>query len=160
MTNTVTVPATTQYLSFLQPPGTAKWFGDPQAVSFKWKAFAEKLEDLGSRCFIVRNEHGVVGVAGSMGTDKPAEMVQMELIATLPAYQPEQLGDPAFRQAYGLKYNYMAGAMANGIASAELVIALGKAGMLGSFAPVDKYFHASNRPSIPSRQHCPTDLTR
>ena len=133
MTNTVTVPATTKYLSFSQPPGTAKWFGHPQAVSFKVDGMRQKLEDLGSRCFIVRNENGIVGVAGAMGTDRPAEMVQMELIATLPAYQPEQLGDPAFRQVYGLKYNYMAGAMANGIASAEMVIALGKAGMLASF---------------------------
>ncbi len=46
---------------------------------------------------------------------------------------PEQFGDPGFRKTYGLRYAYMSGAMANAIASAELVIALGKAGMLGSF---------------------------
>ena len=49
------------------------------------------------------------------------------------AISPEQFGDPGFRKTYGLRYAYMSGAMANAIASVELVIALGKAGMLGSF---------------------------
>ncbi|MCL4150046.1 UNVERIFIED_CONTAM: hypothetical protein GTU68_033482 [Idotea baltica] len=44
-----------------------------------------------------------------------------------------QLGDPSFREDYNLKYAYKTGAMANGIASAELVIAIGKANLLGSF---------------------------
>ena len=52
---------------------------------------------------------------------------------TLPAISSEQLGSAAFRQRFGLRYAYMAGAMANGIASAELVIAAGQAGFLGSF---------------------------
>ena len=51
----------------------------------------------------------------------------------MPAVSPRQLGDPAFLATYGLDYAYMAGSMANGISSAEMVIALGKAGMLGAF---------------------------
>jgi PfaD family protein len=54
-------------------------------------------------------------------------------LASTPALRAEQWGDPAFRATYGLTYAYMAGAMANGIASEALVIALGQAGMLGSF---------------------------
>ncbi|WP_438018410.1 PfaD family polyunsaturated fatty acid/polyketide biosynthesis protein [Sorangium sp. So ce315] len=38
------------------------------------------------------------------------------------------LGDPEFRADYGLKYAYVAGAMYKGIASKELVVAMGKAG--------------------------------
>ena len=45
----------------------------------------------------------------------------------------EQLGDAAFRQAHGLRYAYVAGAMANGIASEELVEAMARGGMLGVF---------------------------
>jgi hypothetical protein len=45
----------------------------------------------------------------------------------------EQLGDPAFCRAHGTRYAYSSGAMAQGISSAELVIALGQAGLLGSF---------------------------
>jgi PfaD family protein len=56
-----------------------------------------------------------------------------ELFASTPALNIDQLGDPAFRAAYGVKYAYYAGAMANAIASTEMVIALGRAGFLGSF---------------------------
>ncbi|MCC2666650.1 MAG: 2-nitropropane dioxygenase, partial [Gammaproteobacteria bacterium] len=48
-------------------------------------------------------------------------------------FHPEQLGSPEFIQEYGLKFAYQAGAMANAISSTNLVIALGKAGYLGSF---------------------------
>jgi trans-AT polyketide synthase, acyltransferase and oxidoreductase domains len=51
----------------------------------------------------------------------------------LPAYPLNRLGDSTFRTDHGLKYPYIAGAMANGIGSVEIVEALGKAGMLGFF---------------------------
>jgi PfaD family protein len=54
-------------------------------------------------------------------------------VAILPALTPGDLGDPGFRATYGLKANYMTGAMANGIASAELVIAAAEQGWLGSY---------------------------
>ncbi len=44
---------------------------------------------------------------------------------------PDNLGSADFRQNYGLKYAYVAGAMYKGIASTALVIAMGKAGMIG-----------------------------
>lgn len=44
-----------------------------------------------------------------------------------------QLGSEAFKKAHSVKYAYHGGAMANGIASVELVIALGQAGFLCSF---------------------------
>ena len=44
---------------------------------------------------------------------------------------PENLGSRAFREEYNLKYAYLAGAMFRGIASKELVIAMGRAGMMG-----------------------------
>ena len=43
------------------------------------------------------------------------------------------LGSDVFRQRYGLRYAYMAGAMYRGIASADLVIRMGKAGLLSFF---------------------------
>jgi len=45
----------------------------------------------------------------------------------------ESLGSSVFRQDYGLRYAYLAGAMYKGIASQELVVAMGKAGMMGYF---------------------------
>jgi trans-AT polyketide synthase, acyltransferase and oxidoreductase domains len=51
----------------------------------------------------------------------------------LPALPASIFGDPDFCRTYGTKYAFYAGAMANAIASVEMVIALGKQGMLGSF---------------------------
>lgn len=56
-----------------------------------------------------------------------------KLLAFADALPYEQLGDDAFKKAHATRYAYYAGAMANGIASEELVIALGKAGFLCSF---------------------------
>jgi trans-AT polyketide synthase/acyltransferase/oxidoreductase domain-containing protein len=44
---------------------------------------------------------------------------------------PESLGSAAFRRDYRLRYAYLAGAMYRGIASKELVVALGRAGLMG-----------------------------
>ena len=57
----------------------------------------------------------------------------LELLGLAPALAMEKLGDPAFCRSYGTRYAYYAGAMANGISSEELVIALGKAGLMGSY---------------------------
>jgi len=46
---------------------------------------------------------------------------------------PESLGHPEFKADYGIKYAYTAGAMYKAIASEALVIALGKAGLIGYF---------------------------
>ncbi|MBL4763640.1 MAG: ACP S-malonyltransferase [Gammaproteobacteria bacterium] len=45
--------------------------------------------------------------------------------------QGQQLGSASFRKDYNLKYAYFAGAMYKGIASADLVIRMGKAGLMG-----------------------------
>lgn len=67
----------------------------------------------------------------TFGPDAPA--ASRPLAAFLPPLRPEHLGDPGFLADHGVKYPYMAGAMANGIASVELVEALGRDGLLGSF---------------------------
>jgi len=51
----------------------------------------------------------------------------------VPAFTPENLGDPAFSRDHRLRYAYVAGAMANGIASARLVEEMARGGMLGIF---------------------------
>lgn len=62
----------------------------------------------------------------SMTGDVPVQAFAQALLAT-------DLGDPQFKKQHNVKYAYHGGAMANGIASVELVVALGKAGMLCSF---------------------------
>jgi PfaD family protein len=54
-------------------------------------------------------------------------------VGTLPALYPEWLGDRTFLEAHGVRFPYVAGAMANGISTPEMVAAMARAGMLGFF---------------------------
>ncbi|MCA9796382.1 MAG: 2-nitropropane dioxygenase, partial [Candidatus Eremiobacteraeota bacterium] len=53
--------------------------------------------------------------------------------AYVPALHPQRLGDPAFCKAHGVDLAYVAGAMANGICSVEIVEAMARAKMLAFF---------------------------
>ncbi len=53
--------------------------------------------------------------------------------AFAPAYLPQQLGDPHFRADHGVQLALVSGAMANGIASVDLVLAMARSGMSGYF---------------------------
>lgn len=50
-----------------------------------------------------------------------------------PLITAESLGSPDFRAAHGLRYAYVSGAMYKGIASTDLVVRMGRAGMMGYF---------------------------
>ena len=64
-----------------------------------------------------------------VSTEKPEEGNFFQL----PNLTAEDFGDAEFKKTYGLKYALYGGAMANGIASSDMVIALGKAGCMGSY---------------------------
>ncbi|MBX2802779.1 MAG: PfaD family polyunsaturated fatty acid/polyketide biosynthesis protein [Myxococcales bacterium] len=55
------------------------------------------------------------------------------LLAHVPALEPHDLGDPQFRASTGVRVAYVGGAMANGIGSTDIAIALARAGMVGFF---------------------------
>ena len=78
--------------------------------------------------------HPVLYVQGARGemtvsTEQPEKHLYFKLL-NLTA---EDFGDPEFKRTYGLRYALYGGAMANGIASADMAIALGKAGCMGSY---------------------------
>lgn len=106
------------------------WAGPTTAVSFTPAEIKTKLLNLDLPCYVVRDGNGRLGV-----THEPdsGQGETMELITAVPPIALHQLGDPEFLRAHGLRYAYSTGAMANGIASEELVIAMGQAGLLGSF---------------------------
>lgn len=72
---------------------------------------------------------GVVTI-GKKITPKPGVF---PLYAYAPPLHPENLGDPQFKKTYNLRFAYIAGAMANGITSVEMVEKAGRAGMVGFF---------------------------
>jgi len=109
-----------------------------QAIDWAWKVDASEIEcdemaiknalmDNNYPAYIAQldNKVGVVKKTDSEGNSP--------VLAFAQKVAPESLGDPAFKQQHNVKYAYHGGAMANGISSVELVIALGKAGFLCSF---------------------------
>jgi len=74
----------------------------------------------------------------SLAKNKMVEPMGEKIVIKPTLYTPtrsltQKLGDPLFLSAYKVARPYMVGAMARGITSTEMVIALGKAQMLGSF---------------------------
>ncbi|HSH01337.1 MAG TPA: PfaD family polyunsaturated fatty acid/polyketide biosynthesis protein [Anaerolineae bacterium] len=106
------------------------WQGPVTAVAFDEAGMTALLRQVDQVCYVIRAGDGQIGV-----TDQPSGVGdwQGELVQILPAVPTQQLGSAGFREFYGLEQAYMTGAMANGIASEELVIAMGQAKMLGSF---------------------------
>lgn len=72
---------------------------------------------------------GLDGTVGPLG----AESASLGLLATLPPLYPEWLGSRDFLATHGVRFAYVQGAMANGIATARMVVAMARAGMLGFF---------------------------
>ena len=110
------------------------WRGDLSSISFNTKDIKSKLMNLGKPCYIVRKgeEIGVTNEAILADTSN-LHLSQLEMLVSTPPLATEQLGDRTFLDFYDVKYAYATGAMAQGIASEELVIALGKERILSSF---------------------------
>jgi PfaD family protein len=98
------------------------------SIVFEADQIRKILLDLDRPCYVVRRDDRL-GVAAN------ADIATMDhdVLAFAPVLPPSGLGDPMFGHTYGVRYAYMAGSMANGIASEELVLALGAAGFLSSF---------------------------
>jgi trans-AT polyketide synthase/acyltransferase/oxidoreductase domain-containing protein len=107
------------------------WNGPKASIATDATGMRRAIQNLDRPCFVVQTEHSVgvtnEGAPGTAGDDYCA------VIAFAPPLSPGQLGCAAFRSTYGLDYAYVGGSMANGISSTEMVIALGEAGMMGSF---------------------------
>jgi len=113
-------------------------FNNAQPVNWLWKvhesSVATALNDIShalmdlSRPVYLANKGAVIGISPRIALNAATPV-----LAFSQAMPPENLGDVDFKKQHGVKYAYHGGAMANGIASVELVIALGRAGMLCSF---------------------------
>lgn len=77
-------------------------------------------------------DNGMIRFA-SQGNLVSANGVPTNLAGWLPPLPVSALGDTSFCATYGVKAAYYAGGMANAIASEEMIIALAKEGLMGSF---------------------------
>ena len=113
-------------------------FSNKSNINWGWKVttadistsdieIKERLMDLSQPIYIAKKDQHL-GVSQTRSDDGATDV-----LAFAQHLNPEDLGDDAFKKQHGAKYAYYGGAMANGIASVELVVALGKAGFLCSF---------------------------
>jgi PfaD family protein len=76
-------------------------------------------------------------VAAAADTRQTLHLVRREpgyeVVATLPPVYPEWLGDRSFTDTHEVRFPYVAGEMANGIATTRMVAAMARARMLGFF---------------------------
>ncbi len=109
------------------------WEGSLDSVSFDQEGIKTKLLNLEKPCYIIRldDEIGVTNEGYLYHSN--GQTGKVEMLLAVPPLAIQQLGDRNFLDFYNVKYAYMTGAMAHGIASEELVIALGKERILSSF---------------------------
>ena len=101
-------------------------------IAISEKEIRKKFLNLSQTIFVVQTQKGP-GICLSEDLVDQYSGTEMSLLAHVMPVKVEQFGDPEFIKSHGLNMSYMTGAMANGIASEDLVIAAGKAGFLGSF---------------------------
>jgi len=118
-------------LSYSGNGSFSNWKGSPRAIAFDEVGMKEKLSNTHLPCYIIKDFRDRIGVSNEGEITKDGQGLQ--LLAMVAPLTASQLGDASFRKDYHLKYCYKTGAMANGIASEALVIAMGKAQLLGSF---------------------------
>ena len=129
--------------------GIGSWRA-PAAAGPAWEArgLAAALTRVREPLHVVRNgASGAVGlgIGGEFVTPQSARTGDHPLLATLPALYPEWLGDRSFAEAHGVRFPYVVGEMANGIATAQMVIAAAQAGMLGFFGAAGLAFERVER---------------
>ncbi|MFI5689514.1 PfaD family polyunsaturated fatty acid/polyketide biosynthesis protein [Streptomyces sp. NPDC051636] len=98
----------------------------PGAVRTDPSGIHQTLGLLEQPCYIVDTGNGV-------GASSTAPGPSGRIVAAAGPLAPESLGSSGFRARHGVRYAYMGGAMAGGIASEDLVIALARSGALASF---------------------------
>lgn len=110
------------------------WKGSLNSIAFDNEGIKAKLLNLELPCYFVKNQDQIgVTNEGYLVDSNGSKSEKIDTITAVPPLVPQQLGDPSFQAFHGVKYAYAAGAMANGIASEELVISLGKEKILSSF---------------------------
>jgi PfaD family protein len=105
------------------------WQPDRLVAPDAWRFIVHQPEQ--PAWIIRRGDEWALGLDGRIAV--PPTSDAMPAHGFLPAVPPTQLGDAGFRADHRLQYAYVTGAMANGIASEELVEAVSRAGMLGFF---------------------------
>jgi PfaD family protein len=119
-----------------RPSALGAWSGDCSSLTSADTDLSGLIQALGKPLFVVSDEQGQLlftqGGTAALGA-APQRPDERALVAFAPPLEPAELGSPDFCRDHGIDYPYMCGAMANGIASVELVKAASENGLLASY---------------------------
>ena len=129
-------------VGYWNPDGTEPVSGDADIAS--------AIQDINQGLYVALRESRIVlGTGGEAILGAEPTESSLPLLGYIPPVRPSLLGDTSFCSDHGLQYPYVAGAMANGIGSVEVVEAMGRSGMLGFFGaaglPLEKVKAAVDR---------------
>lgn len=121
-------------MTVLSKTGNLSWRGELDRLMLGNSGLSEGLRALDRSYFVLSNRQGEYAlVEVGVGELTQSGEGEWRFAGLLPALTPQSLGDRSFCRDHRVKYPYVVGAMANGIASVELVQAAGAAGGLGMF---------------------------
>jgi len=113
------------------------WQSANTSPAFAGNELAQVVERVREPAFLVQDPAtAALGVAlggETVPQDQTNGVPHFPLLAVLPPLYPEWLGDRGFGEVHGVRFPYVSGAMANGIATTDIVIAMSRAGFLGFF---------------------------
>jgi trans-AT polyketide synthase/acyltransferase/oxidoreductase domain-containing protein len=157
---TVSAEAGYWYAADVASPGGPRALGGGEAQktapAFSQADLAVAVQRVREHAWLVRHPHtGAIGVAlggtriGGGRPDGASPSVDgrpaWPLWGYLPPLYPEWLGDRSFTQTHAVRFPYVTGAMANGIATTRLVAAVARAGILGFFGAAGLALHRVER---------------
>ncbi|MCH7909108.1 MAG: PfaD family polyunsaturated fatty acid/polyketide biosynthesis protein [Candidatus Hydrogenedentes bacterium] len=111
-----------------------RWISNDSLPTTDPERIGRYISDIATPIYVVRDEGQPALATGGVAVfGEPATGADFPLIDLISPCTPATSGDPAFCAAYGIQYPYLAGAMANGIASETFVEAMSRGGMLAFF---------------------------
>lgn len=116
-------------------PASLLWTPGRDAAAFHPAELLPRIAQIRQPATVVQDPStGAIGMGlgGALATASPG-VSGWPVLGQLPALYPEWLGDRSFNEVHGTRFSYVAGAMANGIATARMVVEMARAGMLGFF---------------------------
>lgn len=105
-----------------------KWQGSEKSIITQTEQIHRCLHELDTEFFFIKTDAGIALAKGGEWST-----TGYDCLGFIPPLKPQWLGNDEFKNDHETQFAYHAGAMANGIASVEMVKALGKQGYMASF---------------------------